>query len=486
MKLPETGLSRDEVLARLARMRDNDLSWRDGRTFAYVYDPGAEAEDLAKTAYLDFLAENALDPTASPSVMAMENDVIAMAAAHLGADPAQAWGSFTSGGTESIICSVKAARDHARTHKPHITRPRMVLPVTAHAAFQKAAHYLCVELDLVDVEPDTFSASAEALEAAVTEDTILLVASAPSYAHGACDDVVGIGQVALKHGLLLHVDACMGGWILPLYKRLGADVPDFDLSVPGVTSISMDLHKYAYCPKGASVVLYNDKDLKSHQIFSCSNWTGYTIINPTVQSTKTAGPVAAAWTLTQYLGLDGYLELARPVLEATIAAKQGIREIPGLEVMGDPLMPLIGVSSDEVNVFHVVDEMKQRGWYIQPQMGLRRADGTRYKENFHLSLNRTSAAQVPDMLVALRESVEAARAFPKLDMAAQLQSMLAGFDLSRLSDEAFGDLMGMAGVQGTALPERMAAINGLLDALPPELADKVLTAFFTNLNHSPE
>lgn len=484
MKLPDHGLSREDVLTRLAGMRENDLSWRDGRTFAYVYDPGAEAEDLAKTAYLDFLAENALDPTAFPSVMRMENDVVAMGARHLGGDPATTYGSFTSGGTESIICAVKSARDHARTHKPHITRPRMVLPVTAHAAFQKAAHYLCIELDLVDVDPDTFAAQPDAMKAALTPDTILMVASAPSYAHGACDDIVGIGAVADEAGVLLHVDACMGGWILPLYRQLGADVAPFDFSVRGVTSISMDLHKYAYCPKGASLVLYRDKDLKQHQIFSCSNWTGYTIINPTVQSTKTAGPVAAAWALTQFLGLDGYLELARPVLEATQAAKEGIRAIDGLTVMGDPLMPLIGVCSDEINVFHIVDEMKQRGWYIQPQMGLRRADGTRYRENFHLSLNRTSAAQVPAMLVALRESVEAARAYPNLDMASQLQSMLSGFDLTRLDDASFNALMGMAGVTGSDLPERMAAINGLLDALPPELADKVLTAFFTNLNHT--
>ncbi|MCP4803927.1 MAG: aspartate aminotransferase family protein [Proteobacteria bacterium] len=486
MKLPENGISREDALARLAKMRENDLHWRDGKTFAYVYQPTPEAEEVAKTAYGEFLSENALDPTAFPSVMAMENDVLAMAAAHLGGDPAKVWGSFTSGGTESIICAVKSARDHARTHRSHITRPRMIIPVTAHAAFHKAAHYLCVELDLVEVDPETFGASPEALAAAITDDTILLVGSAPSYAHGACDDIVGIGALAKERGLLFHVDGCMGGWMLPLYKKLGADVPDFDLSVPGVTSISMDLHKYAYCPKGASVVLYNDKDLKAHQIFSCSNWTGYTIINPTVQSTKSAGPVAAAWTLSQYLGLDGYLDLARPVLEATIAAKQGINEIPGLRVMGDPLMPLIAVVSDEVDIFHVVDEMKVRGWYIQPQMGLRRPDGTRYRENFHLSLNATSAKQVPGMLVALRESVEAARAYPKIDMAAQLQTMLAGFDLEKLSDDAFGDLMGMAGVQGTNLPERMAAINGLLDALPPQIADKVLTAFFTNLNHASE
>ena len=485
MKLPETGLSREDVLARLATVRENDLDWRTGNTFAFVYDPGAEAEALAKEAYLDFLAENALDPTSVPSIMRMENDLVAMAARHLGADPAETYGSFTSGGTESIICAVKAARDWARTHRPAITRPRMVLPVTAHAAFHKAAHYLCLEVDLVDVDPDTFEAAPEAMAAAITDDTILLVGSAPSYAHGVCDDIEGIGQLALERGLLLHVDACMGGWYLPYARRAGFDVPRFELDVPGVTSISMDLHKYAYCPKGASLVLYTDKDLKKHQIFSCSSWTGYTIINPTVQSTKPGGPVAAAWALMQFIGDDGYMDLARPVLEATARCVEGGRAIDGLDVMGHPVMPLIAVTSDEVDVFHVVDEMKQRGWYIQPQMGLSRQDGQRYEQNFHISINRSTAARVEDMLVDLEASVEAARALPTVGLE-QLQAMLAGFDLEKLSDEAFGDLMGMAGIQGTELPERMAGINGLLDALPPKAADRVLTTFFNELNHASE
>ena len=482
MKLPDTGLSRDEVLARLARVRDHDLDWRSGRTFAYVYDPGAEAEALGKQAYLDFLGENALDPTAFPSIMRMENDLVALGARHLGRDPAETWGSFTSGGTESILCAVKSARDWAREHRPEIARPRMALPVTAHAAFHKAAHYFCVEVDLVDVDPQTFEARPEAMAAAVTEDTILLVGSAPSYAHGVCDDIVGIGALARERGLLFHVDACMGGWLLPYFRRLGLDVPRFELDVPGVTSLSMDLHKYAYCPKGASLVLYTRKDLKAAQIFSCSSWTGYTIINPTVQSTKTGGPVAAAWALMQFLGDDGYLELARPVLEATVRCVQGLKAIPGLQVMGRPLMPLVAVTSDEVDVFHVVDEMKQRGWYIQPQLGLSRS-GLRYRENFHISINRSTALRVDEMLVDLAESVEAARAMPRVGIE-QLQGMLAGFDLEKLSDEAFGDLLGMAGIQGTALPERMAGINSLLDALPPKAADRLLTAFFNELNHS--
>jgi len=482
MKLPTEGLSRDEVLARLARVRDNDLDWRAGRTFAYVYDPGPDAEALGKKAYLDFLGENALDPTAFPSIMKMENDLVAMGAAHLGGDPDTTYGSFTSGGTESIICAVKSARDWAREHKPSIQRPRMVLPVTAHAAFQKAAHYLCVEIDLVEVDPSTFAASAEAMEAAITPDTILLVGSAPAYAHGVCDDIAGIGEVAERRGVLLHVDACMGGWLLPYFARLGLDVPAFDFSVPGVTSISMDLHKYAYCPKGASLVLYRDKELKKHQIFSCSAWTGYTIINPTVQSTKTGGPVAAAWTLMQFIGDDGYLDLARPVLEATSRCVEGVNRIPGLEVMGRPVMPLIAVGSTEVNVFVVVDEMKERGWYIQPQMGLSFGEH-RYRENFHISINRSTAERLDEMLVDLEASVEAARSVPSMGIE-QLQAMLGGFDLMKMSDAAFADLMGMAGISGTELPERMAGINGLLDALPPEAADKVLTAFFTELNHA--
>jgi glutamate/tyrosine decarboxylase-like PLP-dependent enzyme len=196
-----------------------------------------------------------------------------MAAAHLNGDENVA-GNFTSGGTESIMLAVKTARDFARAKRPQIRAPEMVLPVTAHAAFQKAAHYLDVKPVLVPVDTTSFRADVDAVRTAITSNTILLVGSAVSYAHGVVDPIPELAQLALEHGLLLHVDGCMGGFLLPYFRRLGAAIPDFDFGVPGVTSISMDLHKYAFAAKGASTILYRSQELRRYQIYTCAQWTG--------------------------------------------------------------------------------------------------------------------------------------------------------------------------------------------------------------------
>src|SRR4030042_1731035 len=215
------------------------------------------------------------------------------------------------------MLAAKTPRDYSRAVRPEIREPELVLPAPGHAAFQKAGHYLGVRPVLVPVDPETFKADVDAMRRAITPNTILLVGSAVSHAPGVVDPIRELGQLALERNLLLHVDACMGGFLLPYFRRLGAPVPDFDFSVPGVTSISMDFHKYAFAAKGASTVLYRNKELRKYQIYTCAQWTGYTIINPTVQSTKSAGPLAAAWAVLNFIGDDGYLEIARQVLEAT-------------------------------------------------------------------------------------------------------------------------------------------------------------------------
>jgi glutamate/tyrosine decarboxylase-like PLP-dependent enzyme len=293
MRIPEQGWSRERVFAQLESYRDGDMPWRDGRTWAYIYDPGREAEQVIKDAFSSYLTENGLDPTVFPSSLRMENEVVAMAAAHLSGDE-HVVGSFTSGGTESILLAVKAARDWAREHRPEIAEPEILLPETAHAAFQKAAYYLGLKPVLVPVDATSFRADPDAIRNAITPSTILVVGSAISYAHGVVDPIRELGQIALERELLLHVDGCMGAFLLPYFRRLGAKLPDFDFGVPGVTSISMDLHKYAFAAKGASTILYRSKALRKYQMYACSNWTGYTVINPTVQSTKSAGPIAAA------------------------------------------------------------------------------------------------------------------------------------------------------------------------------------------------
>lgn len=480
MPIPARGLSRSEVFERLEAFRTNDMRWRDGRTWAYVYDPGKEAEDVIKQAFTMYLTENALDPTVFPSTLLLENELVAMAASHLKGD-ADVVGNFTSGGTESIILAVKTARDRARALRPEIREPEVLLPSTAHAAFQKACHYLDVKAVVVPVDPKTFKADPAILRAAVTKNTILLVGSAVSYAHGVVDPIRELGEIALEKDLLLHVDGCMGGFLLPYFRRVGAKVPAFEFDVPGVTSISMDFHKYAFAAKGASVILHRNKELRKYQIYACSNWTGYTVINPTVQSTKSGGPLAAAWAALNFIGDAGYLEIARTVLDATQRIAAGIGAIPGLRMLGEPEMNLVAFTSDEFSVFHVIDEMKHRGWYIQPQLGFDNS-----KENIHLSINPASAHWVDALLADLRICVEAARKLPSGELAAKLRPVLASIDPKSLGDDQMRGMLAMAGAGGAALPGRMADVNEVLNTLPAPLREKLLVTYLNELYKQPD
>lgn len=477
LRIPQSGMSKEELFATMEAYRANDVNWRDGRCWAYVYDPGPQAEEVIKQAYMAYLSDNALDFSVFPSVLRFENEIIAMAASHLGGDE-NVVGNFTSGGTESIMLAVKTARDFARAKRPRIRAPEMILPVTAHAAFQKAAHYLDVKPVLVPVDTKTFRADPDAVRDAITPNTILLVGSAVSYAHGVVDPIGELGRLAMEHDLLLHVDACMGGFLLPYFRRLGAEIPDFDFSVPGVSSISMDLHKYAFAAKGASTILYRSRELRRYQIYTCAQWTGYTVVNPTVQSTKSAGPLAAAWAVLNFIGDDGYLELARRMLEATRRITEGIEKIEGLRLLGRPDMNLVAFTSDEVNVFHIIDEMRQRGWYIQPQLGFHGS-----KENVHLSINPASAKWVDDFLRDLQECTQIARGLPAGHLAEELRQALAALDPAQSGPEMLEQMLSLAGVEGSALPTRMAGINELLNSLPPKLTERLLTEYVNRLFH---
>ena len=475
MKLPHKGWSRDQVFQQLEEFRAHDVPWRSGRTWAYVYDPGKEAEEVIKHAYMMYLTENGLDPTAFPSTLRLENELVAMAAAHLNGD-ADVVGNFTSGGTESIMLAVKAARDYARHRRPEITQPELLLPTTAHAAFHKAAHYLGLTPVTVPADPTTFKADPDAMRRAISPRTVLMVASAISYAHGVIDPIGALGQVALDNHLLFHVDACMGGFLLPYFRRLGAPVPDFDFSVPGVTSLSMDFHKYAFAAKGASTILYRSKELRKYQMYACAGWTGYTVINPTVQSSKSLGPMAGAWAALHFIGDDGYLDIARRVLDATRRIARGIEAIPELRLLGQPEMNLVAFASDTVNVFHVIDEMKARGWYIQPQLSF---DNSR--ENVHLSINPANVQWVDALLADLRDCVATAKTMPAGTLAAQLTETFANLDPASLTDEMIAGMLAMVGAGGNAPPARMAEINEVLNVLPVAVREKLLIGYLNEL-----
>jgi glutamate/tyrosine decarboxylase-like PLP-dependent enzyme len=385
-------------------------------------------------------------------------------------------GNFTSGGTESCMLAVKTARDFARATKPEIKEPEIILPVTAHAAFHKGCHYMDVKKVLVPVDPKIFKADPAAIEKAITPNTIMIVASAVSYAHGVLDPIEEIGRVAQKHNVLLHVDGCIGGFLLPYFKRLGAKLGEFDFRVPGVTSMSMDYHKYAYCPKGASVILHRSKELRRFQMYAAADWTGYTVINPAIQSTKSGGPMAAAWAVLNALGDDGYMRFAKRIHDATKIVLDGIRSTKGLRILGEPDLNLVAFTADEFSCFHIIDEMKARGWFVQPQFGYHGSE-----PNVHLSIGQNVLERADEFVATLKQATEASRAKGFSQVAAQLKAQLAQMNPGDFKPAMMGDLMRAIGIENGELPAKTADLNQVLNVLPPKVTEVALIEFMNAL-----
>ncbi len=325
MKLPSQSQTREAVLSSLERARSNDAAWRKGRTFSLVYWAGDDVLELLHDAFFQYFSENALNPMAFPSLRRFENEVVSMTGSLLGHD--EAFGSMTSGGTESILMAVKTARDWARETMPHVKEPEMLVPESVHPAFEKAGHYFGVRVVHAPLD-ESLRANVSAMAELANEKTILLVGSAPAYPHGVIDPIEDIAALAQKHHILCHVDACVGGFMLPFAKKLGRAVPPFDFPVPGVTSMSADAHKYGWAAKGASVILYRTRELRRHQFVVYTDWPGGLYGSPSAPGTRPGGPIAAAWAVMNYLGEEGYLKLAKKTLDASDAILAGIRRSP--------------------------------------------------------------------------------------------------------------------------------------------------------------
>ncbi|MCX4389365.1 aminotransferase class V-fold PLP-dependent enzyme [Micromonospora peucetia] len=494
--LPGNGLPAERVLAEVRALRAADRPTHGGRLFAYVYDPAVPGlDELAAAAYAGSAHVNGLDPTAFPSLLAMENALVGAAARLLGGGPGSAApdvvGSVTSGGTESLILAVKAARD---AH-PEITEPRIVVPASAHAAFAKAAHYLRVAVDPVPVSARTLRPAAADVAAAIGPATVLVVCSAPSYAHGVVDPVAEIARAAASAGVRCHVDACFGGWTLPYLRRLGVDVPPFDFALAGVTSISVDLHKYAYAPKGVSVLLHRDPALRAPQYFAYADWPGYTMVNPVIASTRSGGPIAAAYATLRHLGDDGYLRLAAATRDAVAGLADAVRTVDGLRLMAEPESTVVCFTATDpgLDLFVLVDELAARGWHTQPQQSY--ADLPR---SVHLTVTAAVAPRVAEFGPDLADAVAAARAAGPVALPAELLALAgtltpealtpdlvaglaAGLGLTIPADAAPADAGTAPADAGTApagpLPGRTAVVNTLLDAAPPALRERLLVEF---------
>jgi len=358
MEFPEKGTSREDLTSRLNDAISRDADWRGGKIFSLVYFAGDDVAEVLKEASTTAFYTNGLGPGAFKSLKKFESEVISMTADLLNC--AEAAGNMTSGGTESILMAVKTARDWARAEKG-IAHPHIIVPVTAHPAFEKAAHYLDVEIIQTPLRDD-LRADVDAMRRAITENTVLLAGSAPCYPFGVIDPIAEIAALAAERDLLCHVDACLGAYLLPFTERLGYAVPSWDFRVPGVTSISADLHKYGYSARGASVVLYRDRDLRRHQFFAVSDWPGGLYGSPTLAGSRPGGAIAAAWAVLNFLGVEGYTRLSRVVMDTTAALMNGINDIPQLKVLGQPDMSVFAFASDSLDIYAVADAMDEAGW----------------------------------------------------------------------------------------------------------------------------
>jgi glutamate/tyrosine decarboxylase-like PLP-dependent enzyme len=397
MALPENGRPPDDVLARLDALQTRDVDWQGGRAFSLAYHAGNDVLAVGKEAHARYLSTNALNPAAFPSLRTLQGEVVG-AVADLLHGGSEAAGFVTTGGTESLLLAVKAAR--SRGHENGVTAPEMVLPTSAHAAFEKGAEYFGVRALRVPVGDD-FRADPTAMERAITPNTVLLVASAPSYPQGVIDPVAKIAALAEARGISCHVDACMGGITLPMMERLGHPIPPFDFRVPGVTSISVDLHKYGYTPKGASVIVYRTKALRKHQTFTTDNWLGGLYGSSGILGTRSGGPIAGAWAVMQYLGESGYLRLTRVARDATEALVAGLRGMPGVRILGQPAVTLVAFAFDDADAFAVGEALGRRGWFVDQQ---------KPPPSLHCTVNAVHGPVIAQFLDALRESMAEVRA----------------------------------------------------------------------------
>jgi glutamate/tyrosine decarboxylase-like PLP-dependent enzyme len=408
--LPIRGIERDSLLTAISRLTERERGhWEQGQASGAVYHGGSEHVDFLNQVYALTAQSNPLHADIWPSASKFEAEIVSMTATLLGGSTASAMpeqeritGTVTSGGTESIILAMKAYRDRARRTQKR-GKLQIVAAASAHAAFDKAAELLDVEVVRVPVGPD-YRADVGSMRRAIGPRTMVVVASAPCFPHGVIDPVTELASHCLEQRVGLHVDACLGAFILPWARRLGYPVPDFEFSVPGVTSISADTHKYGYAAKGTSVILFRGAELGRQQYFVSTEWSGGLYFSPTLAGSRPGGLSAACWASLLSLGEEGYLDATRKILDTAGAIREGISRIPDLVVLGDPLF-VIAFASSSLDIYRVLDEMSRRGFHL---------NGLQHPASLHLcvTLRHTLPGVAEEFLKALRSAVDAVRNLP--------------------------------------------------------------------------
>jgi glutamate/tyrosine decarboxylase-like PLP-dependent enzyme len=397
VELPNEGMSAGDVFAHLDQLQQHDVRWREGRAFSLVYYGGADVLAVAEEAYRKYATENALNTDAFPGLRTIQSEVVSIVGGWLNAGEEGA-GFMTSGGTESILMAVKAARERGRKERA-ISTPNVVLPTSAHAAFEKGCYYFGVESRRVAVGTD-WRADVSAMEAAVDDNTVLLVGSAPQYPQGVIDPIPEIAALGAVREINCHVDACMGGVTLTYMAALGEAVPPWNFSVPGVTSISVDLHKYGYTAKGASVIMHRNKKLRGYQTFVTDNWLGGIYGSSGVLGTKGGGSMAAAWAVMHHLGNDGYKRVTAAARAACLELAAAVGAMPELTIRAAPQATLLAFGATdggELDVFAVADALWRRGWYVDRQGP---------PPSLHCTVSVVHAGKIDAFATDLRDSID--------------------------------------------------------------------------------
>jgi len=454
---PEKGQDAATLVKQLQQLKSKDVDWLNGRNFAYVYYAGPEELALAKEAYQTYFSENGLNPTAFPSLQFMEKDIIRMARALFHAPP-EATGNLTSGGTESILMAVKAAKHFFQKQHPTESNPEVVLAASAHPAFHKACDYFGLKAVVIPVD-EQFRAIPSAYEQAISPRTALIVASAPSYPQGIIDPIEAIAAIAASNGVLCHVDACVGGFLLPFLEDKGVPIPPFDFRLPGVTSISTDIHKYGFAAKGASLVLYRSPELRKCQFYAYTDWSGGIYASPSLVGTRPGGASAAAWAMLYYMGRKGYQEKALQSLVTAERLRTAIRQIPELKILGQPRASLFAIASDQLDIYEIGDELSLKGWYIDRQQ---------LPPSLHLTITPAHATVVQEFLADLEEAVRNSKKFKLHRMGKALQvGLVRGASrvlpkpwLQRLQQKAGQWLKVESGGRSAAMYGMMGSLQG--------------------------
>ncbi|OQY02868.1 MAG: aspartate aminotransferase family protein [Bacteroidetes bacterium 4572_117] len=408
---PKNKTGFEDVLNQMQDFGKNDSNWRDGKTWSLVYHAGNEHSDFIKKAYSMYFTENALNPMAFKSLKRFEHEVVRMSA-EIFHGAGHAVGTMSSGGTESILLAVKTYRDMANAKKGLIRlpkaispKPEMIVPESVHVAFTKAAHYFGVKLVVAPLDKQ-YRVKVKAVKKLINRNTILIVGSAPNYPFGTVDPIEELGQLAERKNIPLHVDACLGGFLLPFIEKNGGDIPLFDFRVKGVSSISADIHKYGFAAKGASVILYRDMSYLKHQFFAEENWPGGMFVSPALLGTRPGGAIAAAWASLTAQGEDGLKEKAALVMKITKQIQEGIKLIKQLEINGEPEAGIFSYRSvdEQINIYAVADILEEKGWHTDRQQK---------PECLHVMITPAHENVVENYLQDLKEAISIIKQSPE-------------------------------------------------------------------------